>query len=123
MAEVSAGTELQLLEADIASLKEQLSGVKDAESNSNACDKLVTSIQKNEPEDGFIVVPDADREKSQWQQSHPGSGNEGGVAHYLRQTRYLAKISMVFPNNGHQFNPDLAVGVVALKCVQWRERG
>jgi hypothetical protein len=55
MSEGGGITELQLLEADNASMKKELEGVKAGESNSVACGRAVAAIKGAEAKDGFLV--------------------------------------------------------------------
>ena len=49
-------TELQYLEKEVSGLKEQLDGVKGAETMSSASASVVESVKKLEEQDGFIVA-------------------------------------------------------------------
>ncbi len=55
MAEGGGITELQILEADVATLKKQLEKVKEADNTSAHCSAIVAAIHAAEANDAFLV--------------------------------------------------------------------
>jgi prefoldin subunit 5 len=55
MAELGGITELQMLQAEMELLENQLSGIQQAENTSTACARIIASIKDNEGKDGFLV--------------------------------------------------------------------
>jgi hypothetical protein len=76
MSEVGGITELQLLQAEAASLKKELEGVKNAENTSVSCKRIAAAIQEAKGMDGFLVT-EAGAEKNQFHTS-AGASAEGG---------------------------------------------
>lgn len=74
MSEMGGITELQLLEAEVASLEKQLSGVQGGEKTSTACARIVASIKGRESKDGFIQKEGV----VEHNQFHTSAGTGGG---------------------------------------------
>jgi len=77
MTEGGGITELQQIEAEIAILERQLTGVEGAETVDAACQRLIASIQSLEGNDGFLVKEGAPAEHNQFHTS-AGQKAEGG---------------------------------------------
>lgn len=77
MSEVGGITELQLLQAEAASLKKELEGVKKAENTSVSCKRIAAAIQEAKGMDGFLVTEAGEVEKNQFHSSASVSA-EGG---------------------------------------------
>ena len=75
--EVGGITELQLLQADAASLKRELESLKTAENTSVACKRLATAILEAQGNDGFIVKEGGAVEENQFHAAASASA-EGG---------------------------------------------
>lgn len=70
-------TTLQLLEAELATLKKTLRGVEAAQNTGKACAKVLPSILEGQPIDSFLVregVPD----HNIYHTSAGGGGGDGG---------------------------------------------
>lgn len=75
MAEVSGITELQLLEAEVASLEHTLKAVQAGEKTSIACSRVVNSITSHEDKDLFLVKEGGAAGENQY---HNSAGTSGG---------------------------------------------
>lgn len=76
-------TELQLLQADIALLQNQLEGINQAPTTSSVAPKIMACIAKHEDQDGFVgnagtsAGGGSDQHYNQYH-SNPPSGESGG---------------------------------------------
>lgn len=77
MAEVSGITELQLLNAEVASLERTLKAVQAGEKTSTACSRVVNSIISHEDKDLFLVKEGGAAGENQYHNSAGGSGGGG----------------------------------------------
>jgi hypothetical protein len=77
MSEVGGITELQLLEAENASLKQELEGVQAGESTSVACGRAVAAIKGAEAKDGFLVKEGGTATQNQYHTSAGAGGDDG----------------------------------------------
>lgn len=71
--EVSGLTEMQLLEAEVASLQKTLKSLSEAENTSSACSRILQKIKAAEERDGFLVKEGV----AQSNQYHTSSGQGG----------------------------------------------
>ena len=74
----SALSEIQLLEQEIALLKNQLEGIQAADPLSVACPVLANAIEKSEAVDGFLVKAGGISESNQFHTSAGTTNSEDG---------------------------------------------
>jgi hypothetical protein len=83
MSEVGGITELQLLEAEVATLKKELEGVKAGEKTSVACGRALAAMKEAESKDGFLVKEAGTVTQNQYHTSASGTGGEDGCCTVL----------------------------------------
>jgi hypothetical protein len=77
MSEVGGITELQLLQAEAASLRKELEGVKKAETISVSCKRIAAAVQEAKGMDGFLATGAGAVEKNQFHTASSTSGESG----------------------------------------------
>jgi hypothetical protein len=77
MSEVGGITELQLLQAEAASLTKELEGVKKAETISVSCKRIAAAVQEAKGKDGFLVAEEGAEEKNQFHTAPSASAESG----------------------------------------------
>jgi hypothetical protein len=77
MSEVGGITELQMLQAEAASLKKELEGVQNAETISVSCKRIAAAVQEAKGMDGFLVTEAGAVEKNQFHTSASASAQGG----------------------------------------------
>jgi hypothetical protein len=75
MSDIGGATELQLLEQEVATLKQQLASAEKAGKTGSACTRCVTSITEADDKDGFLAKEGA-VEANAYHSS--AAGGEGG---------------------------------------------
>ena len=77
MTEISGITELQMLEAEVASLQKTLEKVQVGEKTSVACARVVQSITAAADRDGFLIREGGSAEQNQYHTAE-AQGGDGG---------------------------------------------